>query len=198
MQFITACSNCRARNYGIAEANLHQSRGIAGKITPAIATTTALVTGAICLELFKVLRGAEIDQLFNSFYNLALPLFTHEEPLAPEYTRSEIKGEEFKFSIWDRIEIDDPSMTLGGLIDYLENDKGLELSMLSAGVSILYSDFMDRKKVAQRKDMTLKAVAELVAKKEVPDNCKFMIFEIICNDVESGDEVEVPCLRVRI
>jgi ubiquitin-activating enzyme E1 len=198
MQFITACSNCRARNYGIAEANLHQSRGIAGKITPAIATTTALVTGAICLELFKVLRGAEIDQLFNSFYNLALPLFTHEEPLAPEYTRSEIKGEEFKFSIWDRIEIDDPSMTLGGLIDYLENDKGLELSMLSAGVSILYSDFMDRKKVAQRKDMTLKAVAELVAKKEMPDNCKFMIFEIICNDVESGDEVEVPCLRVRI
>lgn len=198
MQFITACSNCRARNYGIAEANLHQSRGIAGKITPAIATTTALVTGAICLELFKVLKGAPIDQMFNSFCNLALPIFTHEEPLAPEYTKSVINGKEVKFSIWDRIEIDDPNMTLSGLIDYLEEEKSLELSMLSSGVSILFSDFMDRKKVNERKNMTLKAITEQVLKKKIHESQKFIIFEIIVNDVDSGDEVEVPCLRVRI
>ena len=48
--------NLRARNYAIPEVDLHTSRGIAGKITPAISTTTALVTGAICMELYKVLR----------------------------------------------------------------------------------------------------------------------------------------------
>ncbi len=198
MRYITACSNLRARNYAIGEANLHQSRGIAGKITPAIATTTALVTGAICLELFKVLKSAPIEQMFNSFYNLALPLFTHEEPLPPVYTKTAIKGEEWKFSIWDRIEIDDPGMTLGGMIEYLEEKYGLELSMLSSGVSILFSDFMDRKKVSQRKPMTLKAVTELVQKKEVHPSQKFMIFEIICNDIETEEEVELPCVRVRI
>ena len=39
-------------------------------------------------------------------------------------------------------------MTVSGLMTMLENDYGVELSMLSSGVTILYSDFMDRKKMA--------------------------------------------------
>ena len=46
--------------------------------------------------------------------------------------------------------------------------------------------------------MTLKAVTELVQKKEVHPSQKFMIFEIICNDIETEEEVELPCVRVRI
>ena len=44
----------------------------------------------------------------------------------------------------------DSSMTVAGLMTLLENDYGVELSMLSSGVTILYSDFMDRKKMAVR------------------------------------------------
>lgn len=134
--------------------------------------------------------------MFNTYANLAIPIFTREEPNPPAYTVTTVKGEEWKWSVWDRIDITNSNMTLEELIAYMDSEYNAELSMLSAGVSILYSDFMERKKVAARKPMTLKSIAETVLKKEIPADQKFMIFEIICNDNETDDELELPCLRL--
>ena len=54
IDFIAAVANLRARNYKINEADRLKIKLIAGKIIPAIATTTAMVVGAVGLELVKV------------------------------------------------------------------------------------------------------------------------------------------------
>lgn len=53
IDFIHAAANLRARNYEIDECTHQKTKMIAGKIIPAIATTTAMITGCVTAEIYK-------------------------------------------------------------------------------------------------------------------------------------------------
>ena len=140
MDFIVACSNLRATNYGIANADRHKSKLIAGRIIPAIATTTSLVAGLVGLELYKLLQGHKDVNLYkNGFVNLALPFFAFSTPI--EAPKS--KYYDTEWTLWDRFVVDG-EMTMQQFMDYFKDQHGLEITMLSHGVSMLYSFFMNK------------------------------------------------------
>lgn len=149
IDFITASSNLRAENYQIAQADRHKTKFIAGKIIPAIATTTALVTGLAILELYKIIDGKrELEQYKNGFVNIALPFFGFSEPIeSPKGKYLGKQGEVTIDKLWDRFEVDD--ITLRELIDQF-SEKGLEIMMLSSGVSLLYASFYGPAKLKDR------------------------------------------------
>ena len=146
MDYVTACSNLRASNYSIAPANKHKTKLIAGKIIPAIATTTSVVAGLVVIEMYKMIQGIkDVEQYKNAFLNLALPFFAFSEPiLAPKN-----KYYENEWTIWDRFDVKG-DITLQELLDYFEKEHKLEVSMLSQGVSMLYAFFMPPNKKKER------------------------------------------------
>ncbi|XP_019850641.1 PREDICTED: ubiquitin-like modifier-activating enzyme 1 isoform X3 [Amphimedon queenslandica] len=196
MDFIVACSNLRAGNYSIEPADYHKSKGIAGKIIPAIATTTSLVVGLVCLELYKLANGnKKIETFKNGFINLALPFFGFSEPMpAPKK-----KYYDKEWTLWDRFDIqgrkeDGSEMTLGEFLDLFQNDHRLDISMLSYDVSILYSFFMQKAKVTERKKMPMTEVAKAASKKGIAPHVRNLVFEICCSD-DQGEDVEVPYIK---
>lgn len=152
IDFITAASNLRAENYKIVTADRHKTKFIAGKIIPAIATTTALVTGLVILELYKIIDGKDdIEQYKNGFINLALPFFGFSEPIAsPKGTYKGPNGDVTIDKLWDRFETKD--VTLQQFIDDFQA-KGLSISMISSGVSLLYASFYPASKNKERLPM---------------------------------------------
>lgn len=182
----------RAANYSISPADRHKTKGIAGKIIPAIATTTSLVTGLVCLELYKIIDGQKkIEDFKNGFVNLALPFFGFSEPIAAP----KLKYNDKEFTLWNRLDVGG-DLTLKELIAFLKEKHELELTMLSCGVSMLYSFFMPKKKLEERLAMKLTELIESITKKPIPPHVSALILEVCVND-RDGEDVEVPYLRLK-
>lgn len=169
IDFITACSNLRALNYHIHTSSRHQVKMVAGKIIPAIATTTAMITGAVCMEIYKLLLGLDKPKFWCANVNLAVSICEFFEPDAPSHAKAaydEIEMDEVVpvpdgFTCWDKVVVDIGDVTLKEFLDkFPEIHYGCSVTyLIKSGISNddvakgfdkpIYSDFAPTKNIKQ-------------------------------------------------
>ena len=150
VSFVTAASNLRAMAYGIPAADAMETRRVAGRIVPAMITTTGLVSALSSLELIKMIRGLSLEAHRNAFVNLALPFFASTIPLPAEEVAS-INGN--SYTMWDRIvvkasnKMHTDELTLRTFIEKVKQSSGLgedmEVSNISYGPYMIYANFLN-------------------------------------------------------
>lgn len=141
---------------------------IAGKIIPAIATTTAMITGAVTAEIYKFVQGyTELSDMKNAFINLALPLFVFSEPTEVNKIKSkdfdpismcQTKSIPEDYTIFNKTLIDQGSLTLQQLFDYVEEKLNIEVTLVSSSKYALYNSYLPGNKHKSRLDMKVEDI----------------------------------------
>ena len=188
MDWITSLANLRARNYSIQEVDKLQAKLVAGRIIPAIATSTAVATGLVCLELYKVFQNAKVEMYRNTFGNLSLPLFAMAEPIPPKM----FEYNSMKWSLWDRWIIEG-NMVLQEFLDWFQK-RGLTAYSISCGPALVYNNLFPKHK--ERLQKKLLDLAKTVAKLEIPAYRKHFDLVVACED-EQGEDIDIPLVSVK-
>ncbi|KEP60324.1 UNVERIFIED_CONTAM: ubiquitin-activating enzyme E1 family protein [Hammondia hammondi] len=203
IDLVHAASTLRAMNYKIPCCDRNKTKIIAGRIIPAIATTTAMITGLVSLELLKTVtyKQRKLEDFKNVFANLALPLWLFSEPMPPNRVVDKdfdpvacgpIRAMPKGFSCWDKIQVDIPGCTVQQLCEFLEEKFDVEVNILSVGNFCLYNSFLPVHKQQRFK----KSIVELVEEVTKTSGQKSVAVESSCSAKSDGVDVLLPTIRV--
>ncbi|KAH0786912.1 ubiquitin-activating emzyme E1 [Histomonas meleagridis] len=195
MDFIASASNLRALNYKIKTNTKLEIKRIAGKIIPAIATTTALVCGFICMEMYKVhnISAKKLSDFRSGFINLAISMFSLSEPISSPMKKFGQTGIEFS-PLWDTLDISG-DITIQTFINKVKADWGVRVMTMTIGKYLIYSSFMSAAKKKERMNKKITEVYEEVNKKPIMSSCRKLRLDCVCynNDM---DEVPSPSFMI--
>ena len=187
IDWITAASNLRAGNYGIPQADRQQTKGVAGRIIPAIATTTSAVSGLVLLEMIKYLCGHnKVDSYRSTFINLAEPVLVYSDPIKA----SQIDVAGVKMNSWTKFEYNKNS-TLGEFKTYYEQMFKTNVSMIVVGTTMVYAEFLGNESLDKSMAQVMREVCEVVDNEPVPSMVTF-------NVLSEEETKEIPPITVSL
>jgi ubiquitin-activating enzyme E1 len=200
IDFINSASNLRARNYRIQECDRQKTKMIAGKIIPAIATTTAAITGLVALQLYTLLQTNNINFMKNAFINLAVSLFVLTEPAEKIVHKDKdfdvimqgpVKAVPPNWTVWDKIVINGP-LTFKQFMDHFKNNYGVEISIITTNRISLIQTFL--KSNLNRLDKLIEKVYVELSNHELSENTNYLVLEVSA-DTEDGTAAFMPLVQ---
>ncbi|KAI5190338.1 ubiquitin-activating enzyme E1 [Nematocida sp. AWRm77] len=195
VEFVTAAANIRSDTYGIPNLSALEIKKIAGRIIPAIATTTAVVSGLAVGEAVKYVFWREEvgrEEIYkNSYVSLALPLLATSDPLPPQKFTIPLQAKSLITTHWDKIEVADT--TLGEVMKRLQEEwKVEEIPTLMKDLTMLYCSFYN---VGKFKKNLEKKISEILYPEGVPAGVHSARLDAVIED-EEGNGLPVPFIKV--
>ncbi|KAG9451778.1 hypothetical protein H6P81_004682 [Aristolochia fimbriata] len=160
VEFVTAAANIRAASFGIPLHSLFESKGIAGNIVHAVATTNAIIAGLIVIEAIKVLQN-DADNYRMTYcveHPLKKMLLMPVEPFEPN--KSCYVCSETPLSL----EVNTNHSKLRDFVEKVVKKKlGMNCPLIMVGSTLLYEvgDDLDEAMVANYEANLEKVLAEL-------------------------------------
>ncbi|KAM6325297.1 ubiquitin-like modifier-activating enzyme 7 [Podargus strigoides] len=193
VDFIMAASNLRAENYGIPPADWLTSKRIAGRIVPAIITTTAAVAGLACLEVYKLVWGGQDPSCYRKS-NLSLShclLLRVQSPPSPTYWYG---GR--KWSCWDRLELqavgaNGQEMTVQEVLDWMQRTQGWTVTMLLCDHIVIYDRGTDKETQTRQRAQRL---SENLAEAGEPRQRELKLYYVCEGDDPEAEDDPPPLL----
>lgn len=178
VKWITSASNCRAELYNIESVSEFETKGIAGKIIPAVATTTSTIVGLISIELMKfVMKQNKVEDYKSYFVNLSDNTFIGAEPMNARI----IKIGEKEFNQWDKLSFKATELnTIDDFITYFNKKLDINIETICYDSSIIYSDMLG----GDKNENLIKSIREYTEDSEV---------QLIIMDDEGN---EIPNIKV--
>jgi ubiquitin-activating enzyme E1 len=150
IDFIQAAANLRARNYKLKECDRVKIQFVAGRIIPALATTTALIVGGVLGELTKVAQGFTDIRLYKHF-NIDISVNTCL--ISPPTAITPLSGKDYdpnygratapiagNLTSWDRIDVTGPK-TFRELFKLLEEERKILVKTVQVSGNIIFDKY---------------------------------------------------------
>lgn len=133
VEFLTILTNIRNLIYSIETIDEFVVKGIAGKIIPALCTTTSVISGLVIVEFLRYcLHSGEVNKLdfySNNYINLSLNLIINSTPI------KDINNE------WKKVDL--RNLTLEDIIIKIQNEFDYYISLIYIDDVSVYSSDVD-------------------------------------------------------
>lgn len=144
----------RAWNYNINKCDFLKAKEIAGNIIQTIASTTAAITDISCIQIYTLLQNVDLNCLRSGAINLGISEFDLFIPEEKRYIKDFPQNEnnpEYKvipkeFTIWDKIDLYGPNMTIKSLVYYFKNKYNVDIDYINYNKNIVLASPIDGEK----------------------------------------------------
>ena len=200
VNFILSISNLRANNYGIKNCDFLKAKEIAGNIIPAIASTTAAITGLACLQIYTLLQTDNISYIRNSAFNLATSQYDFFVPEEVQFIRNSDKTENNSafivkpcdFTVWNMLYYLGPNLTVKDIVDDFKYKYDADIDYINCGGLLLTSIFDEEDELNFNK--TIEDLYKERTQKDIIDkNMKYLKLNISAS--RGDDEIKTPFIK---